>query len=247
MRRLPPRATQSRSSAASDVYKRQGIDPRVRAWLTAEQARLGAANERAKAARIARDTEYAITLALTYAQLYEGQKAAARALDFGDLIARSRDLLKSRADAAWVLYKLDGGIDHILLDEAQDTAPDQWDILHALTDEFFAGAAGPRQEERKNRTVFAVGDRKQSIYSFQGAQPKQFVVEADAYRAQIEGAGGDFLRASLEDSWRSTPEVLSFVDAIFADPQAAAGLIPEPGDEPLHHRPLRDAGFCAVA
>ncbi len=222
------------------------LDPRVRAWLTAEQARLGAANERAKAARIARDTEYAITLALAYAQLYEGQKASIGALDFGDLIARTWDLLKARADAAWVLYKLDGGIDHILLDEAQDTAPDQWDILHALTDEFFAGAGRVRPDERKNRTVFAVGDRKQSIYSFQGAQPKQFVVEADAYQAQIEGAGGDFLRASLEDSWRSTPEVLSFVDAVFADAQAAAGLIPEPGDEPLHHRPLRDPGFGAV-
>src|SRR5665213_1456520 len=175
MRRLPPRATQSRSSAASDVYKRQGIDPRVRAWLTAEQARLGAANERAKAARIARDTEYAITLALAYAQLYEGQKASIGALDFGDLIARTWDLLKARADAAWVLYKLDGGIDHILLDEAQDTAPDQWEILHALTDEFFAGDG---REQRAGRTLFAVGDRKQSIYSFQGAQPKQLAIEA---------------------------------------------------------------------
>ncbi|HEY3887949.1 MAG TPA: double-strand break repair helicase AddA, partial [Caulobacteraceae bacterium] len=223
-----------------------GLDARVRAWLAAEQTRLGAAYERAKAARIARDTEYAITLALTYAQLYEGQKAAIGALDFGDLIARTWDLLKARADAAWVLYKLDGGIDHILLDEAQDTAPDQWDILHALTDEFFAGAGRVRPDERTDRTVFAVGDRKQSIYSFQGAQPKQFVVEALAYRDQIEGSGGDFLRASLEDSWRSTPEVLSFVDAVFADPEAAAGLIREPGDGPLLHRPLREAGFGAV-
>ncbi len=221
----------------------KAIGLRVQTWLAAEQARLGAACETAKAARIARDTEYALTLALTYAQLYEGQKTAIGALDFGDLIARTLDLLKARADAAWVLYKLDGGIDHILLDEAQDTAPDQWEILHALTDEFFAGAG---REPRAYRTVFAVGDRKQSIYSFQGAQPKQFAIEAERYRAQVEAAGRDFLKAPLEDSWRSTPEVLRFVDAVFADPQAAAGLIPEPDDGPLHHRPLREAGFGAV-
>jgi ATP-dependent helicase/nuclease subunit A len=224
----------------------KAIDAAAQTWLAAEQARLGAACERAKAARIARDTEYAITLALTYAQLYEGQKTAARALDFGDLIARSWDLLKSRADAAWVLYKLDGGIDHILLDEAQDTAPDQWDILHALTDEFFAGAGRPRQEDPTRRTVFAVGDEKQSIYSFQGAQPERFLIEADAYRTQVRGAGDDFIEIPLEDSWRSTPEVLSFVDAVFAEPEIAAGLTPGRDAGALHHRPLRDPGFGAV-
>jgi ATP-dependent helicase/nuclease subunit A len=221
----------------------KAIAARTRSWLADEQARLGAANERAKAARVARDTQHAITLALTYAQLYEGQKTSIGALDFGDLISRTWELLRVRVDAAWVLYKLDGGIDHILLDEAQDTAPEQWAILHALTDEFFAGAG---REQRAGRTLFAVGDRKQSIYSFQGAQPKQLAIEAAAYRDQIEAADGDFLKASLDDSWRSTPEVLSFVDAVFADPEAAAGLIPEPGDPPLHHRPLRDPGFGAV-
>jgi ATP-dependent helicase/nuclease subunit A len=224
----------------------RAIDAQTRAWLAAEQARLGAANDRAKAARVARDTEYAITLALTYAELYEGQKTAVGALDFGDLIARTRDLLKTRADAAWVLYKLDGGIDHILLDEAQDTAPDQWEILHALTDEFFAGAGRPRLEDRTDRTVFAVGDEKQSIYSFQGADPAHFPIEQDAYRAQIQGAGDDFIGVSLEESWRSTPEVLSFVDAVFAEPEIAAGLTPGRDAGTLHHRPLRDPGFGAV-
>jgi ATP-dependent helicase/nuclease subunit A len=224
----------------------KAVDAGVAAWLAAEQGRLGAACEQAKAARIARDTEHAITLALTYAELYEGQKAAVGALDFGDLIARTWDLLKTRADAAWVLYKLDGGIDHILLDEAQDTAPDQWDILHALTDEFFAGAGRPREEKATGRTIFAVGDEKQSIYSFQGARPERFQAEAGRYRDQVDGAGGDFIEVPLEDSWRSTPEVLRFVDAVFAEPEIAAGLTPGRDAGALHHRPLREAGFGAV-
>jgi ATP-dependent helicase/nuclease subunit A len=225
----------------------RSIDAGVRAWLADEQARLGAACDRAKAARVARDTEYAITLALTYAELYEGQKAALGALDFGDLIGRTADLLKVRADAAWVLYKLDGGVDHILLDEAQDTAPEQWGILHALTDEFFAGAGRERPVERRiGRTIFAVGDEKQSIYSFQGARPEMFQREADDYRDQVIGAGGDFIEVPLEESWRSTPEVLRFVDAVFAEPEVAAGLTPGRDPGRLHHRPLRDPGFGAV-
>ena len=224
----------------------KALDAGVLAWLAREQGRLGAACEKAKAARIARDTEYAITLALTYAELYEAQKDAAGALDFGDLIGRTWDLLKTRTDAAWVLYKLDGGIDHILLDEAQDTAPDQWDILHALTDEFFAGAGRPRGDKPPDRTIFAVGDEKQSIYSFQGARPERFQAEAALYRAQVDGAGGAFIEVPLEDSWRSTPEVLRFVDAVFAEPEIAAGLTPGRDAGTLHHRPLREAGFGAV-
>ncbi|HZC16425.1 MAG TPA: double-strand break repair helicase AddA [Caulobacteraceae bacterium] len=221
----------------------RSIDAGVRAWLADEQGRLGAARDRAKAARIARDTEYAVTLALTYAELYEGQKAAVGALDFGDLIGRTWELLKVRADAAWVLYKLDDGIDHILLDEAQDTAPEQWGILHALTDEFFAGTG---RERRADRTVFAIGDEKQSIYSFQGARPERFQREAEAYRDQVIGARGDFIELPLEDNWRSTPEVLRFVDAVFAEPDLAAGLTPGRDAGRLRHRPLREAGFGAV-
>ena len=202
------------------------VDGVVRDWLKLEQARLQQALEQIKAARIARDTVHALILAQAYAALYEGAKSEIRALDFGDLIARTETLLTHRADAAWVLYKLDGGVDHILLDEAQDTAPDQWTILRALTEEFFAGAGigGPR-----GRTLFAVGDEKQSIYSFQGAAPEQFEIELMAYRERIEGAGARFRKVPLEESWRSTPEVLAFVDAVFADPAAAAGLRPGEG------------------
>jgi ATP-dependent helicase/nuclease subunit A len=155
------------------------IDAGAKAWLAAEQQRLLEISDRIKAARIATDTVHALNLALAYAELYEGAKSANGGLDFGDLIARTHELLTVRADAAWVLYKLDGGIEHVLLDEAQDTAPEQWDILHALTEEFFAGGA---IREHDKRTLFAVGDEKQSIYSFQGARPERFIAESKSFR-----------------------------------------------------------------
>ena len=222
-----------------------GVDPGVRDWLKAEQARLLEVLNKLKAARIARDTLHALTLALAYAQVYDGQKQVAGGLDFGDLIARTEQLLTRRSDAAWVLYKLDGGIDHILLDEAQDTAPDQWEILSALTEEFFAGAGVGGLRER---TMFAVGDEKQSIYSFQGAAPERFLAERGAYQSRIEGAGRTFRGVPLEESWRSTPEVLEFVDAVFADPEAAAGLRPAEDAEAaaIRHLARRDAGYGAV-
>ncbi len=218
----------------------KSVAPAAVAWMVETQGQLAAARDRIKSARIARDTVHALTLARAYASLYEAAKTAQGGLDFGDLIQRTRELLTVQADAAWVLYKLDGGIDHVLLDEAQDTAPDQWDILHALTDEFFSGAGLPRGADR---TIFAVGDEKQSIYSFQGAAPERFQAEAGAYKQLVEGAGGLFRPVPLEESWRSAPEVLSFVDAVFADPGAAAGLRPEGGSlAPVRHLPRRDPG-----
>ncbi len=222
-----------------------GVDAGARAWLLAQQARLGETAERIKAARIAGDTVHALNLAITYAELYDGAKGAAGGLDFGDLIARSHQLLTVRADAAWVLYKLDGGVEHVLLDEAQDTAPDQWTILHALTGEFFAGGA---RREHDTRTVFAVGDEKQSIYSFQGARPERFDAEAKAFRALIEGAGRRFEDVPLLESWRSTPEVQAFVDAVFADDEAKLGLRPEAAADadPVTHIARRPEGHGAV-
>jgi ATP-dependent helicase/nuclease subunit A len=218
------------------------VDPASRTWLQGEQKRIDAAYQQIKAARVARNTVWALGVADTYLGLYDGAKAAAGALDFADLIERTHALLTVRADAAWVLYKLDGGVDHLLLDEAQDTAPDQWDILHALTDEFFAGAGA----RGAGRTIFAVGDQKQSIYSFQGAAPEQFVAEAGAFRSLVEGAGLAFDDVPLLESWRSTPEVLSFVDAVFADPEAAAGLSAGAALAPVLHRPSREPGFGGV-
>jgi len=226
------------------------IDAAARAWLVQTQAELGEAADLLKAARIAEDTLHAITLARAYAALYEAAKARTGGLDFGDLIERTQLLLTVRADAAWVLYKLDGGIDHVLLDEAQDTAPEQWAILRALTEEFFAGA-GSTLVRASARTMFAVGDEKQSIYSFQGARPEQFKAEADRFAALIAGADRDFRRVPLLESWRSTPQVLAFVDAVFADPGTLRGLRPanqEAGGvgEPIIHLSQRGSDHGCV-
>ncbi len=213
----------------------------VSSWLTAEQERVCAVRERMRAATVARDTVHALTLGLTYVELYRGEKAQRRALDFADLIGRTRELLTETADAAWVLFKLDGGVDHILLDEAQDTAPEQWDILHPLTDEFFAGA-GVRDLVR---TLFVVGDEKQSIYSFQGAAPERLKQEAAEYRERAEAADEPFAEVPLHDSWRSTPEILTFVDTAFASPEAIEALTTVAGGEPLEHRARRtDSAGC---
>ncbi len=223
----------------ADRVATRTVDPAAAQWLAEEQQRLWAVVERCKAARIAEASVHAVSLALAHAQLYDGAKDALRALDFGDLIERTHDLLTKRADAAWVLFKLDGGVDHVLLDEAQDTAPEQWDILRALTGEFFIGqGAGER-----HRTVFAVGDEKQSIFSFQGAAPERLAAEAQSFGALVGGSGRRFLQVPLLESWRSAPEVLSFVDAVFDAPDAAAGLKPAGSAAfPLQHVATREPG-----
>jgi ATP-dependent helicase/nuclease subunit A len=214
-------------------------DTTLQYLLFSEQARLDLAREKLRAAQIAQDTVWVLTLAHAYLEAYRIEKAYAGALDFADLIEKARHLLRDRPAAAWVLYKLDGGIDHILLDEAQDTAPDQWEIVDALTEEFFSGA-GVRGEARV-RDMFVVGDEKQSIYSFQGARPELLLKKFEFHRDRATGAGFRFERVDLLTSWRSTPQVLSFVDAVFSPPQLAAAIQPRPGGdpEPVLHKATR--------
>ncbi len=223
----------------------KAIAPEIKDWLVAEQARCRLAAQRLRSARVAVDTVHALMLAAAYAGFYEGEKAAWGALDFADLIVRAHELLTQRASAAWVLYKLDGGIDHVLLDEAQDTAPEQWAILEALTGEFFSGA-GLAADRPLDRTVFAVGDEKQSIYSFQGARPEQLLAQTQVYQTRAEAAGRPFIGPSLVESWRSTPEVLGFVDAVFADPTMRAAVPAPRGEDVVEHVARRPGGFGAV-
>src|SRR5262249_40114084 len=117
------------------------------------------------------------------------------------------------AAAPWVLYKLDGGFDHILIDEGQDTSPAQWDLIAPLLDEFFSGA-GARSVAM--RTMFAVGDPKQSIYSFQGADPARFSAEGRALAARAAHAERTHVAPMLAMSFRSTPEILRAVDLVLA-------------------------------
>ena len=128
-----------------------------------------ALRDQRRAAQTVERSEALFAVAKAVRSTFAKAKAERGALDFADQIARALTLV-TRSSAAWVLHKLDDGLDHLLVDEAQDTSPEQWRILAALTAEFFAGA-GARAAER---TVFAVGDEKQSIFSFQGAAPEKF-------------------------------------------------------------------------
>ncbi|HXV00862.1 MAG TPA: double-strand break repair helicase AddA [Caulobacteraceae bacterium] len=213
----------------------------VRDWLAQEQSHYLRAAGQVAAARLAEETVQVLHLARAYGARYEVAKAQAAALDFGDLIERTVELLTRRADAAWVLYKLDNGLEHVLLDEAQDTAPEQWSILRELTGEFFHGQGS----NNRRRTMFAVGDEKQSIFSFQGADPKHFAIELAAFDAMVSAAGQRFRRIPLLESWRSAPEILAFVDQVFSDGEALAGVRsagPSVEALDLRHVPLREPG-----
>ncbi|MEO1330087.1 MAG: double-strand break repair helicase AddA [Pseudomonadota bacterium] len=158
---------------------------------------------------------------------YQALKAARAGLDYDDLIERAVGLL-TRAEARdWVRFKLDGGVEHILVDEAQDTSPAQWRVIGALAEEFFAGrtAYSERAGEERPRTLFAVGDEKQSIYSFQGAAPALLAETGRAFRARAAAADRAFEQADMETSFRSTPAILEFVDRVFAPEEARAGLL----------------------
>ncbi|MEM9225640.1 MAG: UvrD-helicase domain-containing protein, partial [Pseudomonadota bacterium] len=161
---------------------------------------------------------------------YQAEKARRALLDFDDLIVFTRRLLTTKAVTPWVLYKLDGGLSHILLDEAQDTSPPQWDLINALVEEFHAGAGS--RADAGPRTQFVVGDPKQSIYSFQGADQSYFAEERQAFVAR-ETAGGAL--AALPDmtmSFRSCPQILGFVDEVAARvPLASAATDPLPPRE----------------
>ena len=200
--------------------------------LLAEADRILAVGDQACAAAAAALSDALCDLAGPLLERYEHRKQAAGLLEFDDLIGRSTALLADPG-ADWVLYKLDGGLDHLLLDEVQDTAPEQWNIAHSLTQEFFAGA-GARDEVR---TVFAVGDRKQSIFSFQGADVAGFEDARARLGERVRHAGMSWVERPLNVSFRSTGPVLALVDAVFADPRASAGVALE--DEILAHRAVR--------
>ena len=150
---------------------------------------------------------------------YAARKAGRGLLDFDDLISRAADLLSDRSVAAWVLFRLDGGIDHILVDEAQDTSPGQWRVIERLAEEFTAGE-GARGRDRR---IFVVGDKKQSIYSFQGADLETFDHMREEFAARHLAVATPFQRRDLLHSFRSSAAILTVVDLTF-DERVQRGL-----------------------
>ncbi|MEL6991493.1 MAG: double-strand break repair helicase AddA [Pseudomonadota bacterium] len=152
--------------------------------------------------------------ATAFLEHYERAKMLRGWLDFDDLILRARGLLQDPKVADWVLYRLDGRIDHILVDEAQDTSPQQWNVIEALAQEFTSGKG---TKEDAPRTIFVVGDKKQSIYSFQGADPREFDRMKMEFQARLTYTEQPLQDLQMEHSFRSAPVLLELVDEVFRD------------------------------
>lgn len=219
------------------------IDPAIKDQLGELAQQALEASDRLKTADALARTGALATVATAIFARYDAEKARARLLDYDDLIHRTRSLL-TRVGASWVLYKLDAGIDHVLVDEAQDTTPEQWDILQALTAEFTAGHGAHPGDV--TRTMFAVGDQKQSIYGFQGAAPEQFDAVRRIFARKTDEAGLRFNNIELSTSFRSVPDIVSAVDAIFTPREHWAGLTFEDNIRPQRHDTARPGGSGAV-
>ena len=154
---------------------------------------------------------------------YEASKIEHQVLDYDDLILKASDLLNHNDLALWVLYKLDGGIDHLMVDEAQDTNSLQWSIINALTAEFFSGEGAKIQ----HRTLFAVGDGKQSIYGFQGTDPKIFSRMRHHFSCLLPANQNSWQNLEMNLSFRSTAPILEFVDHLFAEEVMRVGVCDE--------------------
>lgn len=207
-----------------------------------EAARLLVTEEKIKRLILRDNSAALLTIGAAMMAAFSDSKKRHAVMDYDDLILKVTGLMGQSGIADWVLYKLDGGIDHILIDEAQDTNPEQWQVVKTLANEFFTGA-GSRQE---TRTIFAVGDVKQSIYSFQRADPKEFVNNRHMFEQKSSDAKHPFHNISLALSFRSTSAVLALVDRVFAAPESRMAL--SFSDEEIIHRPSRtgEAGLVEL-
>jgi ATP-dependent helicase/nuclease subunit A len=211
-------------------------DPGLKAAIAAEHDRLAGLWPLYRRACLIERSEALLDLLGAIVGRYEQEKRARSRLDFDDLIERMGALLGRSEQAEWVRYKLDSGITHILVDESQDTNPEQWRVVEALRAEFFAGEGAVERP----RTLFAVGDEKQSIFSFQGAEPSLFGEFGRRFEREAVAAGKPFAKVPLHTSLRTLPGVLTAVDRVFADPELRQAVLSE--DEAVGHQTARAEG-----
>ncbi len=203
---------------------------------------LGAVAQAAYAERLAE----ALRAGQAYAELYEAAKRSRGLVDFNDLIRETARLLRSPAIGPWIAYKLDQRIEHILVDESQDTNKAQWDIVDALSAEFFAGdGAHDDRGGKAVRTLFTVGDFKQAIFGFQGTSPESYLAAREDFAARADAVGRGFAGLDMADSFRSNRPILSVVDAmITAQGSDAFGL---PDHIPPHGVQRAETGEVVLA
>lgn len=201
--------------------------------MTHEAARLLVIEEKLKLLILLKNSAALLTIGSAMLEAFRDSKKRHAVMDYDDLILKVTGLIGRLGIADWILFKLDGGIDHILIDEAQDTNPEQWQVVKTLANEFFVGES----RSEVPRTIFAVGDVKQSIYSFQRADPKEFVDNRRIFEQKSSDAGRPFHNVSLALSFRSTAAVLNVVDQVFSAPESRMAL--SFSDEKIIHRPSR--------
>ncbi len=197
-------------------------------------------------AKLAADMVAGLRAGQAFASAYTLAKRAAGVADFNDLIEWTRHLLRQPGMGDWVRYKLDRQVDHVLVDEAQDTNAAQWEIVGQLVDEFFSGSS---ESEERHRTLFIVGDLKQAIYGFQGTDPKRFQAAREEFRGRADALrlaedsldmhqrrAREFRDLSIAASFRSAQPVLDVVDAVIGlVGHSALALAEAPPRHRAHH------------
>lgn len=234
--------TQDGDPRAKMVTKALDGDPGLREALEEERERLVERDKQRRAALAVQRSVALAVLANAVITRYAKLKQVRGLLDFEDLVERTNALMK-RSASAWVHCKLDAGVDHVLIDEAQDTSPDQWEILEALTSEFFVGEGA----RALPRTFFAVGDEKQSIFSFQGAAPNAFAQQLRKFERRARESDKPFAPVRLQLSFRTAKGVLDEVDRVFAPKEHSVGVV-GPDDVWMPHEALKSdlAGLVEV-
>lgn len=212
-----------------------------------EARRLMDGIEQISTMNVARGTESILRLSSAILDKYSEKKRSLNLLDYDDLVHNANKMMNQDNAAAWVLQKLPGNLKHILVDEAQDTNPDQWQLVAAIAREFFNG---PGRKPSKDNTIFVVGDEKQSIFSFQRADPKEFALRKKFFADLVKQSGGKWREVEMEIAFRSSPAITQAVDAVFANPEAADGLFfeGEADTKQVRHTPFRkgQAGLVEV-
>jgi ATP-dependent helicase/nuclease subunit A len=211
-------------------------NPAIGRLFEQEVLRLAPLIERRRAVTIRDRTQALLHIATAAAANYRREKQERGRLDYDDLIDKTLEML-DRVSSGWVHYKLDRGVDHVLIDEAQDTSPRQWDIIAHIISEFTSGAGA---RDGVTRTIFAVGDEKQSIFSFQGAAPREFDARRRSLAQKFTDAGLKFDPVTFTYSFRSGPAILQSVDFVFRDETIYRSIHAEKA-YPLHEA-LPDAG-----
>src|SRR6201747_1359730 len=231
--------TEADRTPRKSVVTKKFIDnnPSIGRLFESETSRIAPLIERRRAVTARDRTEALLHIATAAAANYRREKQERGLLDYDDLIDKTLAML-DRVSSGWVHYKLDRGVDHVLIDEAQDTSPRQWDIVAHIISEFTSGAGA---RDGLVRTVFAVGDEKQSIFSFQGAAPREFDLRRRELQKKFEGAGLKFDPVSFTYSFRSGPAILKSVDHVFREQDIFRSIHSVETGHPVHNW-LEDAG-----